>query len=600
MYLETNSRLSFIMNKYLGRSNSSVQRFFRSQSSLVTRPVGLEKYSTLTTISPSTPSPLPPSSIITPSPPIQPVSSLRRVVNLLVIDSSGLISERKVPITQLKAESHLHMRELLVVEQPGSTTVARILPRRHCIVLTIGPIRALLFHDRVYLFEGIHPVEQKAAREYAASLASHLAGNLNTSTNNNLTNGSNGSSSNSSSNGSGNLGTSDSSPFELIALEHALLTQTMKQSKRIAYSKRLVDILLSRMGTISSDDGTISSLFPLATTLSHYEVSSKGICECVRELLDDDRDLREACLSEKRRNEANGSLDDDAVLEISNDGITQLELMLESVYHTAAEINMQTMELGRSIRTKQELLELQQSNYRNFILSASLRMSVISVALTSATFVTSAFGQNLSSGLMLEGTPGLLFVMTASSGALGYWVYNQMNRFVQSGSPTAAAARRLHTLQDFLSEVDSKVDAAKLSFAAVGQEKAAAAQAKVIAAAAAESTNFSKTVSSLKSSVLLPTYNESKGGFFDGIFTSSSLSSSSSSTAAAATARRLISKAEFKIVHERTSGVKITDDEVDYLFDLFDADFDGRIGVEEVQFGSSLASHQVVESKDDR
>lgn len=499
------------------------------------------------------------------APSIQPVSSLRRVVNLLVIEASGIVSERKVPITVLKAESHLHMRELLVVEQPGSTTVARILPRRHCIVLTIGPIRALLFHDRVYLFEGVHPVEQKAAKEYASSLAAHLASNTSASSS-----------------------TSDSAPFELLALEHALLTQTMKQSKRIAYSKRLVDILLSRMGTISSDDGTISSLFPLATTLSHYEVSSKGICECVRELLDDDRDLREACLSEKRRNEAKGSLDDDAVLEISNDGITQLELMLESVYHTAAEINMQTMELGRSIRTKQELLELQQSNYRNFILSASLRMSVISVALTSATFVTSAFGQNLSSGLAIEGMPGLLFAMTAGSGALGFWVYNQMHRFVQSGSPTAAAAKRLHTLQDFLSELDSKVDAAKLSFAAVGQEKAAAAQAAVLAAS--ETTNFSQAATGGKpSSFLLPTYSEGKGGFFDGIFAPSS----SSSSAAAATARRLVSKAEFKLVHERTTGAKITDDEVDYLYDLFDADFDGRIGVEEVQFGSSLSSFQV-------
>ena len=485
-------------------------------------------------------------------------------MNLLVIEASGIVSERKVPITVLKAESHLHMRELLVVEQPGSTTVARILPRRHCIVLTIGPIRALLFHDRVYLFEGVHPVEQKAAKEYASSLAAHLASNTSASSS-----------------------TSDSAPFELLALEHALLTQTMKQSKRIAYSKRLVDILLSRMGTISSDDGTISSLFPLATTLSHYEVSSKGICECVRELLDDDRDLREACLSEKRRNEAKGSLDDDAVLEISNDGITQLELMLESVYHTAAEINMQTMELGRSIRTKQELLELQQSNYRNFILSASLRMSVISVALTSATFVTSAFGQNLSSGLAIEGMPGLLFAMTAGSGALGFWVYNQMHRFVQSGSPTAAAAKRLHTLQDFLSELDSKVDAAKLSFAAVGQEKAAAAQAAVLAAS--ETTNFSQTATGEKtSSFLLSTYSEGKGGFFDGIF-----APSSSSSAAAATARRLVSKAEFKLVHERTTGAKITDDEVDYLYDLFDADFDGRIGVEEVQFGSSLSSFQV-------
>ena len=520
-----------------------------------------------------------PSPLVTSTSSIQPVSSLRRVVNLLVVDATGLVSERKVPITVLKAESHLHMRELLVVEQPGSTTVARILPRRHCIVLTIGPIRALLFHDRVYLFEGVHPVEQKAAKEYAASLGAHLASTTSASSS-----------------------TSDSAPFELLALEHALLTQTMKQSKRIAYSKRLVDILLSRMGTISSDDGTISSLFPLATTLSHYEVSSKGICECVRELLDDDRDLREACLSEKRRNEAKGSVDDDAVLEISNDGITQLELMLESVYHTAAEINMQTMELGRSIRTKQELLELQQSNYRNFILSASLRMSVISVALTSATFVTSAFGQNLSSGLAIESMPGLLFAMTAGSGALGFWVYNQMHQFVQSGSPTAAAAKRLHTLQDFLSELDSKVDAAKLSFAAVGQEKAAAAQAQAAVLAAAESTNFSQASTAAKSSspssFLFPTYSEGKGGFFDGIFGSSS--SSSSSSAAAATARRLISKAEFKLVHERTTGVKITDDEVDYLYDLFDADFDGRIGVEEVQFGSSLSTYQVaVNNKED-
>jgi hypothetical protein len=557
MSLNHVSRLAFIMQRSseLRRRSTRIHELRRSLTSgsaantVVTAPL------TLTTPSPSI-------AATTNAPSIQPVSSLRRVVNVLVIEASGIVSERKVPITVLKAESHLHMRELLVVEQPGSTTVARILPRRHCIVLTIGPIRALLFHDRVYLFEGVHPVEQKAAKEYAASLAAHLASNTSASSS-----------------------TSDSAPFELLALEHALLTQTMKQSKRIAYSKRLVDILLSRIGTISSDDGTISSLFPLATTLSHYEVSSKGICECVRELLDDDRDLREACLSEKRRNEAKGSLDDDAVLEISNDGITQLELMLESVYHTAAEINMQTMELGRSIRTKQELLELQQSNYRNFILSASLRMSVISVALTSATFVTSAFGQNLSSGLAIEGTPGLLFAMTAGSGALGFWVYNQMHRFVQSGSPTAAAAKRLHTLQDFLSELDSKVDAAKLSFAAVGQEKAAAAQAAVLAAS--ETTNFSQAATGEKtsspSSFLLPS--EGKGGFFDGIF-----APSSSSSAAAATARRLVSKAEFKLVHERTTGVKITDDEVDYLYDLFDADFDGRIGVEEVQFGSSLSS----------
>ncbi len=50
----------------------------------------------------------------------------------------------------------------------------------------------------------------------------------------------------------------------------------------------------------------------------------------------------------------------------------------ESVHQLAAETNEQAAELARRISTKQDLLELQQSNYRNFILSVTLRMSVLS------------------------------------------------------------------------------------------------------------------------------------------------------------------------------------------------------------------------------
>jgi hypothetical protein len=39
----------------------------------------------------------------------------------------------------------------------------------------------------------------------------------------------------------------------------------------------------------------------LSTTISHYETRSRQLIHCVRSLLEDDRDMREACLSEKRR-----------------------------------------------------------------------------------------------------------------------------------------------------------------------------------------------------------------------------------------------------------------------------------------------------------
>ena len=40
-------------------------------------------------------------------------------MSIVVVDAGGAVSEAKMPISQIKAESHLHMRELLVVEQPG-------------------------------------------------------------------------------------------------------------------------------------------------------------------------------------------------------------------------------------------------------------------------------------------------------------------------------------------------------------------------------------------------------------------------------------------------------------------------------------------------
>ena len=85
---------------------------------------------------------------------------------VLVISATGSLREVTLKSHELRAQSRLHARELLLVEQPAALTQARIWPRRHCILMTVGYARALIWPDRVYLFSGHLP----QVREYAAAL----------------------------------------------------------------------------------------------------------------------------------------------------------------------------------------------------------------------------------------------------------------------------------------------------------------------------------------------------------------------------------------------------------------------------------------------
>lgn len=91
----------------------------------------------------------------------------------------------------------------------------------------------------------------------------------------------------------------DGSPFEFVCLEHVLVTMAARQHKRVAYAGRVLEAMLNRVSTVQKDDSRLLALFPLGNTLAHYELVSRGLMECVRALLEDPRDMREACLTEK-------------------------------------------------------------------------------------------------------------------------------------------------------------------------------------------------------------------------------------------------------------------------------------------------------------
>jgi hypothetical protein len=242
-------------------------------------------------------------------------ASMHKQIQIIRLDQNGEYRETSMSLIALKNETRLHLREVLQLDQPS--VQPRILPRRHCILLTIGFIRAIVFTDRVYLLTW----RSQPAKDYARSLSNHLqhvygrpvqpqnvlavdledqeeeAGSMadmgGFETEEALDRAA------SAAQYSGRP--EDAAGLELVVLEHALLTVYGRQRRRVAYAQQLLNTLLGRVNALGHNDGMIYALFPLANTLTHYEMVSKGLCECIRALLDDDRDMREACLSEKVR-----------------------------------------------------------------------------------------------------------------------------------------------------------------------------------------------------------------------------------------------------------------------------------------------------------
>jgi hypothetical protein len=484
---------------------------------------------------------------------------VRRSVPILVVGADGTVTESARSIAELKAESRLHLRELLIVEQLSAYIQPRILPRRHCIVVTVGPARLLVFGDRAYVFSA---VTLPGAREFATNLSAAVQAAAGRS--------------------SGSSQDRDEAPFEFTVIEQALLASTNKQSKRVAYAKKLVERLLGRMGTVERDDANLYALLPLQNSITHYEIVTRGICDCVRGLLSDDRDMAEACLSEKSRigaeaerkkaeEDLRGPEEEKMVMHVSlrenqtadwaasggqaalrgihPDVLSALELMLEGIHYRAAEANVMTVELGRTIRNKQEILQLQASNYRNWLLSLTLKLGIATTSLASAGTIFSAFGQNLSSGL--ETVPYGVFASSAVAIAAGAMVFRTFDRMSSNSSPTAAYAQRMQDFSEFLRSIDSRVDAARSTLAA-----AAATGGPV----PAPEQDFGLRLVSARG-------------------TSNRWLSSSSQAAAAS---RAISKNEFKALHMSVTGQSVSDEETQALFDLLDADSDGKLGFDEV------------------
>jgi len=226
---------------------------------------------------------------------------------------------------------------------------------------------------------------------------------------------------------------------------------------------------------------------------------------------------------------------------------------------------------------------LQQGNYRNFILSVSLRMSILSVSVSSATFFTSMYGMNLANGLP-PNSPLAFAGVSVLSVVFGVAAFRWVDRLTLKNSPTLKHSRRLATFQDFLLKLDSKMDAAKSTLAAAS---AGAGRNAATVGSGADAGNGSIRASDGFERLFSNEYSAASG---------TAPSTAGSVGAAVQAMASTLSKAEFAAWHGRTTGVTLPEDELDLLFELLDVDGDGRLRPQEVlglfQSSASSGSYQ--------
>jgi len=363
-------------------------------------------------------------------------------IPLICVNEDGEQSDQLLSLADVKRRSRLSSRDLvsaldLGFEAEGGQPQYRILPRRRCIVFALSHLRGILYSGEIHLWlphntsadslrkrravaafaktlAGI-AAERKAQRtapepiETAADAGSRegpALGALLSSTD--------------------ALVSDPQLPFELMVMDQLLLATHARHARRLAFITPLLQNLLE---SLDSEPDRLYTLFPLRNTLEHFRSSAADVVQCVTDVVSSDRDMREACLSEKRRAFAEafpGEVEDPAagtaqlpnaprkvlrgwgsgkatsveagsptaVLErVTEESLLNLEVLLEVHVRSAGRVLQGAQQMLRHLDTRTTLLGATQDALRNHLIEVNLRMTIIGLGVSFGTLASGLFGE---------------------------------------------------------------------------------------------------------------------------------------------------------------------------------------------------------------
>ncbi len=229
--------------------------------------------------------------------------------------------------------------------------VATIFARGKAVIMNLGVIKMLITHDKAWLFNTDN-------EEVTDLIAPGLAKSLKNKS---------------------------ELEFELRVIEFAF-NHKLQKMKSTAEELEKATVRLLRRVEKDYDDRSLERLLRLKKQLSRFEIILKENEAAALEVLDDDEDLKDLCITQKLS--AKKTID-----------IEEIESIFESYTDQIERLSYHLVDLKENIDDTQEIIALKLQNRRNSIIRYDLLATLITAFFSLLAVVTGLYGMNITNNL---------------------------------------------------------------------------------------------------------------------------------------------------------------------------------------------------------
>ncbi|RXK35149.1 magnesium transporter [Tremella mesenterica] len=303
--------------------------------------------------------------------------------SVLDVEGNWTAEEGRYKKSELCKEHDLDPRDLRKLDSLAPNLVPLILTRKSCILISILHIRALIKPDRVIVFDTAGTVESEVQRKFKWHLEKNIRTGLSTRCGDEVRD------------------EDVELPYEHRALESILVATANALEEEMAYCRRIVQQLLADLEDDINREN-LKKLLHYSRRVVGFQSRARYVKRAVDELLDSDEDLSAMYLTSRAQGKPRALHDHE-----------QLELLLESFQKQVEEIVSEVDTTVANMQSTQEITELMLDSGRNALLALDIKVSIITLGVTSGALVAGFFGMNLLT--RLESHPQAFFIVSGTA-----------------------------------------------------------------------------------------------------------------------------------------------------------------------------------------
>ena len=328
----------------------------------------------------------------------------------------------------------------------GSRGRSSVLPRGNLVLVSLGPVRAVLSASRVLLLRPDNLLARFAHEELEVFMAEAVAQG----------------------------GGQEEDAFELLALEGILEVVTESYFRRVMLLVPVVEGVLKRLSLGSGIEiDALHHLVPLAGSLETLHSQIEEVLNVVEDLLANEDDMLELRLSERQRTPDEAQVRAEHMDRRLHE---RVELMLEHYHRELLHSRKSLSTLMRKVKGVKQLTSLSLDLYRNKVLRLELTLAISALSMATVGTVAGIWGMNVTVPFQDGGDLSPFFAIVGTSVAGGARAFALLHNSLFS-----AASKVVQQGEDAASVVSPTTLLSQMSWVDMALRKAAKAGGGTVA-----------------------------------------------------------------------------------------------------------------------